>query len=459
MRLQETLKLYNNKDYNKAFQIFYEHAINGEKIAQYYLGLLYNRGHGVEANQKESFNCFLKAAKQGHGDSQYIVGIAYSGRWTSSDKNILLRKDNKIFRDEFDEGDYVDEYPTPYVERDDNESFRWLLEANKNFSWGTKKHIRYNFDLLTLDISTIGDYIYYNDRISVLSEDVIQKFIDFFINEYNNGDHKVADIIGMLHENKYGDFHNYDGAYAWYKIGSQKHRLPFSTYRLAGLYYEGLGIPKNKKIASLLYIGALEYGYPDYRFQGYYYIGRTLEEGPYEEIKDSPLTAFIKGSELNDELSEKVLKEYYDSGHTINDKYDLKFSLLKEGLAGDHEARRKFINIFLKNNDGLSWGAHKWLIEYADNGDSESIKLLFKLYYDYLDMRDETQESFDFKVWFAKKGDLNYRFRLSQTYKYGNEFVEKDNDKAAYWYEMAKEGNNAENKKDLEKIMNIVGDI
>lgn len=71
----------------KAFWETYTAALRGDKVSQFNVGVIYERGIGVEQNQSMAASWYLKAAQQGHVDAQYNVAIMYvSGRGV--DKNV-----------------------------------------------------------------------------------------------------------------------------------------------------------------------------------------------------------------------------------------------------------------------------------------------------------------------------------------------------------------------------------
>lgn len=72
----------SEKDKKKVFDMYHQAAEQGDKDAQYELGMCYNQGYGVAVNNKESFKWLRKAAEQGHTESEYLVGDAvYRGVW------------------------------------------------------------------------------------------------------------------------------------------------------------------------------------------------------------------------------------------------------------------------------------------------------------------------------------------------------------------------------------------
>ena len=69
--------LYDAKNYAEAFPKLKLAAEKGNKKAQYRLGRCYDKGNGVEENDKLAFEWYMKAAEQDHAKSQYQVGKCY----------------------------------------------------------------------------------------------------------------------------------------------------------------------------------------------------------------------------------------------------------------------------------------------------------------------------------------------------------------------------------------------
>jgi len=53
-------------------------AEKGNKIAQFYLGMMYDNGEGVLEDDKEALKWFRKAAEKGHVKAQYNLGVRYA---------------------------------------------------------------------------------------------------------------------------------------------------------------------------------------------------------------------------------------------------------------------------------------------------------------------------------------------------------------------------------------------
>ncbi len=70
---------YANGDYEKAWQTMMPLAQNSKHpYAQYYLGVMFAKGQGVEKDEKEAASWYLKASKQGVKEAQYRLAQMYS---------------------------------------------------------------------------------------------------------------------------------------------------------------------------------------------------------------------------------------------------------------------------------------------------------------------------------------------------------------------------------------------
>jgi hypothetical protein len=70
-------KLYEQKDYKQAAELFLEAANLEHQFAQAKLGMMYKKGLGVPKNNTIAFQWLLKAAKQGNNSAQNNVADMY----------------------------------------------------------------------------------------------------------------------------------------------------------------------------------------------------------------------------------------------------------------------------------------------------------------------------------------------------------------------------------------------
>ena len=76
--INDGYKAYYAKDYATAHKEWKPLAEQGHAVAQYNLGVMYDRGYGVLKDYKEAVNWYRKAAKQGHSSGQYNLGVLYA---------------------------------------------------------------------------------------------------------------------------------------------------------------------------------------------------------------------------------------------------------------------------------------------------------------------------------------------------------------------------------------------
>ena len=68
---------YKNNDYKKAYVIWSKLAKEGDSIAQNSLGVLFQKGQGVEKNYFESYKWFKTSAEDGYTPAQVSLGYLY----------------------------------------------------------------------------------------------------------------------------------------------------------------------------------------------------------------------------------------------------------------------------------------------------------------------------------------------------------------------------------------------
>ena len=75
---EQAVAYARHDDYARAADLFRQAAEQGNRHAQYQLGLLYARGTGVKQDFREARNWLYKAAMAGHPKAQYHLGEMYA---------------------------------------------------------------------------------------------------------------------------------------------------------------------------------------------------------------------------------------------------------------------------------------------------------------------------------------------------------------------------------------------
>lgn len=70
-------KYYKERDYTKAYEIFYTLAIHGDARSQYNIATLTLQGKGIKADRKKAFEWYKRAANGGNAPAMYSLAHMY----------------------------------------------------------------------------------------------------------------------------------------------------------------------------------------------------------------------------------------------------------------------------------------------------------------------------------------------------------------------------------------------
>ena len=73
----DAVSAYQSGDFDTAAKTLRKLAEQGHVIAQYNLGILYDKGQGVLQDSAEALKWYRLAAEQGHADAQQDLGFSY----------------------------------------------------------------------------------------------------------------------------------------------------------------------------------------------------------------------------------------------------------------------------------------------------------------------------------------------------------------------------------------------
>ena len=71
------MKAYRAGEFASALKSFQPLAESGDAAAQFWLGLMFDGGKGVERDGKAALGWFRKASSQGHAEAKRVIGIYY----------------------------------------------------------------------------------------------------------------------------------------------------------------------------------------------------------------------------------------------------------------------------------------------------------------------------------------------------------------------------------------------
>jgi TPR repeat protein len=85
---EDAIAAYDKGDFKRAARLFAPLAKQGDALAQFKLGVMYDDGKGVKKNLKTAQDWYTKSADQGLADAQYNLGLGYySGVFTGASSN------------------------------------------------------------------------------------------------------------------------------------------------------------------------------------------------------------------------------------------------------------------------------------------------------------------------------------------------------------------------------------
>lgn len=75
---EDAMRLYENRDYEKAAALFRKAAEQGDPRSQVRLGLMHSSGQGVPLDERQAASWYHKAAEQKSAKAQLFLGMRYA---------------------------------------------------------------------------------------------------------------------------------------------------------------------------------------------------------------------------------------------------------------------------------------------------------------------------------------------------------------------------------------------
>ena len=251
---------YRAKDYDAAVPLFTKAAEQGSAKAKYMLGICCYDGTGTEKDWDAAFRWFYKAAKQDYRDALYRLGVCYE--------------------------------QAIGTKRDMEKALVWWVKAAKLGLGQAEAQYRAGLTAITV----FGEF---DDGVAWLRRSAEQ------------GNPFAMRFLGFVYEGK--DKAESD---AWYRKAAEalyraaKHGDPRAQHDLAGLYRDGIGVPKDSdeagkwfELAAKNYRAAAEHGDPEAQCKlgGFYQKGVGVEQDEAEAVKwfrKAAEQGFMKGESL-----------------------------------------------------------------------------------------------------------------------------------------------------------------
>ena len=134
--LEEADRFFENKEYNKAFEIYEKFALEGNAYAQYQTAVCYSEGYGILENQEKSFEWLMKSANQDFTSAQNIMGYLYSEGSKEIDIEVDYKRSFEWYMKTAQKEDSIGEYSIGIfyleglgVEQNFREAYKWFKSS------------------------------------------------------------------------------------------------------------------------------------------------------------------------------------------------------------------------------------------------------------------------------------------------------------------------------------------
>lgn len=408
--LTQAMQLYEKKNFIEARNLFLSIA-DTNIIAQYYLGAIYRMGLGIRDDQKEAFTWFLKAAEQGHKESQYLVGCAYSGMSSIMfGETDIVHNDYKRIQSEANLDQSIWQDALPYyelngagIEPNEEKAFEWVMKSANQGYVNAQLRIGIYYDIgigVKRDVTEAMNWLskasskqnahamcvlaclsYEQDKNLEKKVELLQKAVDL-------GDYPAAFVLGETYENESSEDGHFEKACHWYKISADQFDYFESHLKLANFISDCKYGEGDMNQAITRYRKAIE-SYKKTHVDGY--LGEAYEKlyelyhlGYNNAITTEEIIEYLKDQgDYNVDSILVSLRIFYEKGYNIGKRYKEAFELLKKAENGDKQAQIEYGYKYIANRmteDSTKDKAKRWYLKDAENGNLDAQYLLSKIY-------------------------------------------------------------------------------
>lgn len=287
-------KARKEKNYSKAIELC--KSIPDDPYAQYYLGVMYESGQGVESDPAAAFKWYVKGASQGDADCQYEVGrMCQYGIGTAQD----YAEAAKWYMQAADNGSSAGQTAIGFMYLNGQGVAENLPEAVKYITQGAENGNRYARNCLGWMYSN-GKGVIRDDKkafewygkaaedgvpeaqfelglsyyLGRGTEKDVKQAYDWWLKAAEQGNHTAQTNIGFLYKSGEGVAQDNAKAVEWYKKAADAGDS-VGENNLGYMYQMGLGVPVNYAEALRLYGSAADKGYSESQYS----LGEMYEKG------------------------------------------------------------------------------------------------------------------------------------------------------------------------------------
>lgn len=199
---------YDQENFKEAYTWFFKAAEQGNTKAQYWLGVMYKNGEGVEKDSVEAFRWYRKAAEQGDVGMQNHLGYWYSvGKGVEKDYAEAV----KWYRKAAEQGDATSQNSLGLlylygsgVEKDYTEAEKWFRKAAEQ---GNESGY---YNLAQMNELSLNYNMTYGQVVSSLRSDLILRTVENGYSRHAGGSYRI--IYGIVQKPR----HWSKGSFNWF---------------------------------------------------------------------------------------------------------------------------------------------------------------------------------------------------------------------------------------------------
>lgn len=255
-------------DFRTAYNIWKVFAEEGDSMSQFYLGVLYEKGNGIEQEYSQALFWYIKSAGQGVARAHYNIGnMFFNGRGVSQDYQEAGRR----FKKAADLNYAPAQYNLAYIqekglgsEQKPTEAFGWYLKAAKNRLLKAQAKVGQLYELGRGVVKDREKAIHwyekvaYNDPLARIrlaklyldDEKKIEDALRLLRAGAENGERLSQFNLGYVYGQGEKVKQDYELAVFWYKRAARQ-QVPDAQYLLCLSYSLGRGVPVDVVLAHV----------------------------------------------------------------------------------------------------------------------------------------------------------------------------------------------------------------
>ena len=409
-QLQAGIAAYERGEFLVALRAWLEASEQGNAVANYRVGQLYDRGEGVEGSFPDAVAWYKRAAAGGHVGSMYRLGVIY--RYGAGGRAAAAADSG---------GSAIEQMMFPngtHVGRDSKTAFQWLASAAEAGQGEAQVLLG---DMLSTGEGCARD-LYSAARWYTAAARQNLAAAQFALGEVCFHGRGIPEKLDM--------------AVHWYRLAAEQHHVR-ATVALGLLHLCGKGVEEDHVEAARLFAAAAAAN----DAIALYHIGILHLKGDGVASDSDRAETELRNSARLGYLPAKVaLGEFYARGG--NGEPDLRESARwYEEAAEQGDLHSQFLTgRFYAVGDGVvpsDREAAKWFLRAAESGHSAAALSIATCYGSGSGVEKDVNRAIEWFEVAAEAGNRAAQIQLGRLYANGASGIERDRFRSAYWFQQA----------------------